>query len=140
MKIITDCPFCNLGKRILKENEFANLFLSNPRKVPGHFLVAPKRHIEKPWEMTKQEMQAIFELAIFAQKKLTDNLSKGCDILQHYRPFMKQDRIKVNHIHYHILPRDFNDKIYQVVEKYETEAFFKELTDNEHDKIASILL
>jgi diadenosine tetraphosphate (Ap4A) HIT family hydrolase len=136
---IIDCPFCNLGKRILKENELAYLFLSNPRKVPGHFLVTPKRHIEKPWEMTEQEMKSIFELILFAQKKLVDHVSEGSDVLQHYRPFMKQGRIKVNHIHYHILPRDFNDKIYQVIEKYETEAFYEELTDDEYNKMKTIL-
>jgi len=140
MKTVTGCPFCNLRERVLKENGFANLFLSNPRKVTGHFLVTPKRHIEKPWEMTKQEIQAIFELVSFAQKRLTERVSEGCDVLQHYRPFMKQDRIKVNHIHYHIIPRGFNDKIYQKVEKYETEALFEDLTDDEHNNMAEVLL
>lgn len=140
MKNIDNCPFCSLCNRVIKENKFANLFLSNPRKVPGHFLVTPKRHIEKPWEMTAQETQAVFELVLFVQKRLVKHISKGSDVLQHYRPFMKQDHIKVNHIHYHILPRDFNDKIYQVVEKYETEDFFEELTANESDKMAAILL
>lgn len=140
MKNIDACPFCNLNNRIIKENKFANLFLSNPRKVPGHFLITPKRHIEKPWEMTEQEIQAIFELILFAQKRLTKHFSNGCDVLQHYRPFMKQDRIKVNHIHYHVLPRDLNDKIYQIVEKYETEDFFEELTADEQNKITALLI
>lgn len=140
MKTIANCPFCNLEKRVLKENEFANLFLSNPRKVAGHFLVTPKRHIEKPWEMTAEEIRAIFELVFFAQKRSTERVSEGCDVLQHYRPFVKQGRIKVNHIHYHIIPRGFNDKIYQEVEKYETEAIFEDLTDEEHYKMAKILI
>jgi diadenosine tetraphosphate (Ap4A) HIT family hydrolase len=140
MKKYANCPFCNLKKRVIKENKLANLFLSNPRKIKGHFLVAPKRHIEKPWKMTKEETQSVFELILFTQKCLTKKISKGCDVLQHYRPFMKQDRIKVNHIHYHILPRDFNDKIYQVIEKHETKDFFEELTTEELEKMTKVIL
>lgn len=134
------CPFCNLSDRVIKENKYANLFLSNPRKVMGHFLVTPKRHIEKPWDITKDELQDIFELVFFAQKRLTDQVSEGSDVSQHYRPFMQQGRIKVNHIHYHILPRDFNDAIYQKVEKYETEANYEDLTDLERNEMAKVVL
>jgi len=44
-----DCPFCNPQERVLLENGQAQAILSDPRKVPGHFLVMPKRHVEKPW-------------------------------------------------------------------------------------------
>src|SRR5689334_13658505 len=60
-----NCPFCNSKERIVKQNELAQVVLSNPRKVPGHFLVLPKRHVEKPWELTSDEITSIFEL-IFA--------------------------------------------------------------------------
>ena len=136
----SECPFCNLSERIIKENEYANLFLSNPRKVAGHFLVTPKRHVEKPWEITKEEIQAIFELIFFAQERLAEQVSEGSDVLQHYRPFMKQGRIKVNHIHYHVLPRDFNDEIYQKVEKHETEANYENLSDTEQNEMTKVLL
>lgn len=133
-----DCPFCNIGDRILKENEGAVLFLSNPRKVPGHFLVSPKRHVEKPWEISEDELKAIFELVYFVQRRIVGTLAKGCDVRQNYRPFMQQSRYKVDHVHYHILPRDFQDNLYDQVEKFET-PMFEDLSDEEHDRIAKIL-
>src|SRR5580658_7612895 len=100
-----DCPFCNLEKRELKTNKLASLFLRNPRKVPGHFLVIPKRHVEKPWELTKAELNDIFELLFLVEEKLISKLGQGADIRQNYRPFMKASKIKQDHVHFHIYPR-----------------------------------
>lgn len=138
MSAVENCPFCNIGDRIIKDNKHANLFLSNPRKVAGHFLVTPKRHVEKPWELSSEELKAVFELVYFTQQRIVEKVSEGCDVRQHYRPFMKQGRIKVDHVHYHIIPRDLNDKIYEEVEKYDT-PLFVELDDDEHDKMAAII-
>lgn len=118
------CPFCDNDERILKSNEHAVLILSNPRKVPGHALVIPKRHVEKPWEITAEERLAIFALIDEAEQKLiTAGLGDGCDVRQNYRPFQPQGRVKVNHVHYHIIPRALDDYIYQISEKYDTELF-----------------
>ena len=137
MSTIENCPFCNLtNQRVLKENHLAKVFLSNPRKVPGHFLITPKRHVEKPWELTKEEVQAIFELVYLVQKKVTEKLSTGCDVRQNYRPFLVQGKTKVDHVHYHVIPRDFNDRIYELVEKYETDLF-QDLDPAEHEHIVN---
>ena len=133
-----NCPFCSLQERVLRENEQASLFLSNPRKVEGHFLVTPKRHVEKPWELTGKELQAIFELIFFAQKILSISFHGGSDIRQNYRPFMKQSRIKIDHVHYHVYPRQLEDNLYQKVERHETEMF-TELTDEERQKMAELI-
>ena len=133
-----NCPFCNLTQRVIKENQLASVILSNPRKVPGHFLVIPKRHVEKPWELTKDEVAAIFDLIFLVQRKVSEKLAEGCDIRQNYRPFLKQSRIKIDHIHYHVIPRNFEDPIYVKVEKHETDLF-EDLSDSEHDQIAGIL-
>jgi diadenosine tetraphosphate (Ap4A) HIT family hydrolase len=138
MSSIEVCPFCNLHERILKKNDLAHLFLSNPRKVEGHFLVAPKRHVEQPWELTKKEIQSIFELIFFVQEKIAKKLAQGCDVRQNYRPFLKQGRIKVDHVHYHVIPRNFNDTIYTLVEKEET-SLFQDLSDEEQTKMTQII-
>lgn len=124
MSAVEMCPFCNLKDRMLRDNEYAQLFLSNPRKTPGHFLVTPKRHIEQPWDMSERELKDIFELVFFTQKRLTESgFSEGCDVRQNYRPFMKQGRVKVDHVHYHIIPRNWQDEIYEKAERYYTEMF-----------------
>ncbi len=132
------CPFCKLDVRVLKENKLAQAFLSNPRKVPGHFLVIPKRHIEKPWELTKDELQDIFELIYFIEKRLVSKLGQGADIRQNYRPFINQGKMKVNHVLFHLYPRYNEDYLYQVSEKFEADLF-TELDPSENEEFASLL-
>ncbi len=119
-----DCPFCDANDRVLKENEHAFALLSNPRKVPGHALVIPKRHVEEPWMLTVEERRDIFELLDIVTQKLIDaKLGDGVDVRQNYRPFMQKGKLSVRHIHYHAVPRTQDDYIYQVSEKYDTELF-----------------
>lgn len=118
-----NCPFCALEGRVLKENKLAWAILSNPRKVPGHFLVMPKRHIEKPWELKDDELIDVYELIFFIERKLVNKLGEGVDIRQNYRPFLKPGPIKQNHVLFHVYPRYYEDYLYQVSEKYETDLF-----------------
>lgn len=118
------CPFCNAKERVLKENEHAFVVLSNPRKVPGHALVIPKRHVEEPWELTPAERTDIFALLdIVTQKLIASGLGKGVDVRQNYRPFQQQGKMSVRHIHFHAIPRTQDDYIYQISEKYDSELF-----------------
>lgn len=134
-----DCPFCVLKDRVLLENDHAVVLLSNPRKVPGHFLVVPKRHVEKPWEITDLERRDVFDLInLVSQKLITAGIGDGVDVRQNYRPFVKQDTLKVNHVHYHVIPRSLEDYIYQVSEKYDTELF-AQLDPVEAKEIAKLL-
>lgn len=133
-----NCPFCDPAERVLKENDHAQVILSNPRKVPGHFLVIPKRHVEKPWQLTPEELQDIFALIFEIEQKIVGKLGDGCDIRQNYRPFMKQSQLKVDHVHFHVIPRYLEDYIYSVSEKYETELF-AELDDVERTEVSKLL-
>lgn len=132
------CPFCDPKDRVLKANEHAQVILSNPRKVPGHILVLPKRHIEKPWELTPEELQDIFELIFFVEQRIVGRLGDGVDIRQNYRPFKKQTRLKVNHVLFHIVPRSAEDYIYTVSEKFETDLF-ADLDDLERAEVEKLL-
>jgi diadenosine tetraphosphate (Ap4A) HIT family hydrolase len=138
MSGIKDCPFCDPGQRILKSNDSAYILLSNPRLMPGHFLTIPKRHVEDPRKLTGEELKDIFELIFFVENKILGKLGTGCDIRQNYRPFLKQGRVKIDHVHFHIMPRSFEDELYKMVMKHETDMF-KDLAKGEHDKIAALL-
>ncbi len=134
----TTCPFCELKERILLENEHAHAFLSDPRKVKGHFLVAPKRHVEKTWELTAQEQLAIFELIFKIEQQIIPALGEGADIRQNYRPFLTQSRLKVDHIHFHVVPRSKFDHIYEVAERFDT-VLFEKLTQQEADEVQNLI-
>ncbi len=133
-----NCLFCNLDERVLKENKTAAAFLSNPRKVPGHFLVIPKRHIEKPWQLSKEELQDIFDLLFFIEQRLVIKLGQGADIRQNYRPYVEGQAIKQNHVLFHIYPRYNNDYLEQVSERFERDLF-TDLDEGEKEEFSKIL-
>lgn len=137
--IMTNCPFCNLEERVIASNDSANVLLSNPRKTAGHALVTPKRHVEKPWELTNKELQDIFALIWDVEQKLIKaGMGDGVDVRQNYRPFQKQNQLKVDHLHFHVLPRTLNDYIYSVSEKYDTELF-ADLDNTERAEVTKLL-
>ncbi len=134
-----NCPFCDAKRTLLMENDLAVAFLSNPRKVPGHTLVVPKRHVEKPWDVNEEERLAIFELInSIEQKIITSGLGDGVDVRQNYRPFLKQGKLKVDHVHYHLIPRALEDYIYQISEKYDSELF-ADLDAKEAKEVSKLL-
>lgn len=136
--MVATCPFCESGERVLKQNEHAIVILSNPRKVPGHFLVLPKRHVERPWDLTKDELSSIYDLIFEVEQKIIGKLGDGCDVRQNYRPFLAQGKLKVNHVHFHVIPRSNEDYIYQVSEKYDTQLF-ADLDDEEAREVGKLL-
>lgn len=131
------CPFCELKQRILVENDHAYLLLSNPRKVEGHTLVIPHRHVERPWELNAEELAGIFALVRLAQERLLGAFATGIDTRQHYRPFLPESRFKVNHVHFHVLPRTFEDALYASGDVNESKLF-ADLSAEEHDRVAAI--
>lgn len=122
-----DCPFCdileNKTERIIKETEHSFAILSNPRLMKGHLLVIPKRHAEKMGDLSKEERDDLLDLTVELQEKILKKFCSGCDIRQNYRPFQKQSLFRVNHLHIHLQPREFEDELYQKCQKYESEVF-----------------
>ena len=97
------CPFCekNIDKKsIVKKGKTVIVFLSDPRLVKGHLLVVPRRHVEKLSELTKAEQEELFRTVIEYQEKILSLFASGCDIRQNYRPFQKQNGLKVHHLHF----------------------------------------
>lgn len=131
-----DCPFCEIlvnRTRIIEEKIYCFIILSNPRLMPSHTLVIPKRHIEKVSDMTKDEKNELFDALLEYQEKILNNIASGCDIRQHYRPFMPQSKVKVNHIHFHLHPREFEDVLFEKSQRYEHEMW-EELSEEEREK------
>lgn len=120
------CPFCTIDEiktRTLEEGNLIRVVLSNPRLTPGHLLVIPKRHAEALWELNAEEERALFETAIKYQKRIVEKFSTGCDLRQNYRPFLPESEVKVNHMHLHLVPRNFEDELYQKSQRFEREMF-----------------
>ena len=123
-----NCPFCNIDSeisRVVYLTEHVVAMLSNPRLVPGHLLVMPRRHITKPWHMKDEETKAVYNVVLTYQQIIFNTIAPGCDVRQNFRPFIPQGRLKVDHVHFHLLPRweKEHDMLYQQVMKYEADVF-----------------
>jgi len=134
-----NCPFCDkehMKDKLIKEKKNCFVLLSNPRLVPGHLLVIPNRHIQKISELNEEEKKELFDTVIEFQEKVL-KFAKGCDIRQHFRPFQKQDGLKLDHLHIHLLPREFEDELYKRCQIHE-KGIFKAITEAEKEKFSKI--
>jgi len=125
------CPFCKRERSLLiKDGKLIYVQLSNPRLVDGHLLVIPKRHVEQLSELNAEEREELLALMAEFQGKITGRFATGCDVRQNYRPFLQQGKLKVDHLHVHLLPREFEDELYKKSMAFETELF-RDMTDEE---------
>ena len=131
--------FCNIDSRrnfIIEENKLAYITFSNPRKIKGQLLVIPKRHVGEIEKLLDDEWKSLIDLIVKYHKKIIDKISGGCDIRQHYMPYIKQSKLKVDHVHFHLMPRGFQDEFF---EKTKAESdLFRELDENEVDELLNL--
>lgn len=135
------CPFCQINtehNRVVRSSKLSTVFLSNPRLIEGHTLVIPSRHVEDPRQLSNEELLDIFANITFVENKLLASpLADGCDIRQHFRPFIPQGNIKIDHVHFHVLPRKFEDALHQASTKFELDLF-KSLSDEEGERLQEL--
>jgi diadenosine tetraphosphate (Ap4A) HIT family hydrolase len=139
--MVPDCPFCGIDNQktvVVQKKETVYVALSNPRLVRGHLLVIPKRHVERLSELTENEHRDLWDTVVEYQEKILSSLSTGCDVRQNYHPFQRQSRLKVDHLHIHLIPREFKDQMYQLTQVYETEMF-KDLDEQEKHSVLALL-
>ena len=136
MKKEKNCPFCNIDlkrTRILDETKNTLVLISNPVLMDYHLLVIPKKHVEKLSELSEKERAELFNQVIKFEEKIL-KIFPGVDICQHYRPFQKQDGVKVNHLHVHIKPRRNKDELCVKSQIFENKIW-RLLSPKELDKI-----
>jgi histidine triad (HIT) family protein len=138
------CVFCTIVQdephKLILQNDHAAVILSDPRLVKGHSLVIPKRHVEYPGDLEANELAALFSLIEKVRSSLLQSeLAEGVDVRQHYRPWLPESRLKVDHIHFHVLPRQGDDQLYQVSLRHEV-TLFEELSADERQEVRGILI
>lgn len=102
------CRFCDLETKpenhILESLLHTSVIFSNPRIVPGHLLVIPKRHVLGLSELNEAERKELFDTTIKYQKQILEKVATGCDMKQNNRPFIPENDLKVDHVHFHLHP------------------------------------
>ncbi len=137
------CVFCEIidGKKpgeVISETKNTIAILSNPALMKAHCLVIPKRHVEKLSNLSEEERKELINEVIKIQEILLKKFS-GCDIKQNYRPFQKQDELKVDHLHVHLQPRELFDEYYEKSQVYEGNIF-RDLSESELKKVKEFIL
>lgn len=134
------CRFCSIDTfktRTIKTYKYTFVVFSNPRLMPGHILVIPKRHVEKLTDLKIAERKELFDVvSIYCDKVL--KFSSGYNIHHNYMPMLDESKTKVNHMHIHIWPREFNDELYLKMLIHEQELF-KNVDIKEYAKLSKFL-
>lgn len=103
------CVFCKIieKKKYVFENELAVAFYDAMPASKGHMLVIPKAHKATYFDLTKEEMSAMFELSQVVKKHL--------DELYHPDGYNVGFNVgvaggqSVFHVHMHVIPRYLGD-------------------------------
>lgn len=108
------CPFCPPpSERVICRGQFYTSLLSDPCIAYGHALVIPNRHIETLWQLQPWEILAIFREVIRLLKILHRfGFGAGSDVWIKYQPFVPNGKIRVSHLHVHIIPRSLDDRLF----------------------------
>ena len=108
----TKCIFCQRDdttlNRIIAENELAYARWDNLPVSKGHLEVNPKRHIESVFELTENEMSAIYELM-----KIAKGIVEAEYAPNGYHIAVNEGEASgktVPHLHFHLIPRYTGDK------------------------------
>jgi histidine triad (HIT) family protein len=127
------CVFCeilsNKKERIIRETKNTVTILSNPYLLKGHCLIIPKKHYKSILEIPDEILCELIKEVRAVEKILLEKFrASGCDIRQHYRPFQKESLLKIDHLHFHVIPRELEDELYKKSMIFEKEVF-KELDE-----------
>ena len=104
----SDCPFCRLPPgRVLEENGHAVAIADAFPVSPGHTLVIPKRHGAGFFELTPDEVMAVYKLLGRMKVRLDRDLKPaGYNIGVNIGEAAGQT---VMHSHVHLIPRFWGD-------------------------------
>lgn len=120
-----NCVFCNYNEnKKIRESENTFTLLSNPYLLEGHCLVIPKIHYESLDDVPEIILIELITEVIKVSKILRNILGvRGIDLRQNFRPFLPESKFKVNHVHFHVIPRELEDELYQKSMRHEADVF-----------------
>ncbi len=128
-----DCPFCNNRDEVIEETNNAYVILDKHPIVKGHMLVIPKKHCKSIMEIEDEVLYEIIQLIKEMEMRMVSKLGvEGITLRQNWIPFIKNNPLVVEHVHFHLIPRRLNDKLVARTERIA-------LSNEEIDEIVSAL-
>lgn len=52
-----------------------------------------------------------YDAVLYYQRMIVERFAKGCDVQQNTRPFIPESKVKVDHVHWHLKPRNPGDEL-----------------------------
>ncbi len=102
-----NCPFCDLGPRVVASNDLAAAVRDKEPASKGHTLVIPKRHCESFFDLTNEEVRACFALLGQERVKIVAEFHPdGFNIGVNDGAAAGQS---IGHTHWHLIPRYHGD-------------------------------
>ncbi len=103
MNLNQPCPFCNLDREIIIENELSFAIYDGYPVNEGHVLIIPKRHTANYFDLTPNEQHACIALLnevskIIKEKHNPDGFNIGVNINE-------EAGQTIPHVHMHLIPR-----------------------------------
>jgi diadenosine tetraphosphate (Ap4A) HIT family hydrolase len=89
-------------------------------------------------ELLPEEVLAIYNEIQRIQRKMIGTLAPGCDTWQKYQPFVPQGSIKVDHVHFHVIPRSPDDRLFMTPEENQWDVF-EPVSEAEQKEVLAIL-
>jgi histidine triad (HIT) family protein len=125
------CIFCRIAQKkdesvIIHESTHTLAFLDIYPASDGHILVIPKKHFKSFDEISEDSILKELICSIhFLCKTLVDKeLCRDYTIIQNNGKYAEQD---IDHVHFHIIPRYYNDLINIDLNKHAKKASVKDL-------------
>ena len=98
-----DCPFCEVGSRVVAENELAAALRDREPASKGHTLIVPKRHCSSFFELTDAEVAACYALLRAEREALrAEYRPDGFNVGVNDGAAAGQS---IEHTHLHLIPR-----------------------------------
>lgn len=104
---IHDCPFCNLQRAIILEDELSFAIYDAFPVNEGHVLIIPKRHTPNYFELTSEEQASCFKLLNKVKSIVQEKFHpEGYNIGVNINEVAGQS---IPHVHIHLIPRYSGD-------------------------------
>lgn len=123
--------------RLLNVGTYCISFLSDPRVREGHCLIVPRYHAETVNDLHDRVVVEMFHEEQRLAALLREAIAPGTDIWQKHQPTLPDGgRVKVAHLHKHIIPRGKDDPLFPLENEHN---LFEKLENNERVRLVDLL-
>jgi len=140
-------PFCDpesIATQVYYETKYTYALYNLYPVIKGHTLIIPKRHVRSLNELTDAEAADLMKTIRYVAPKLLKayNADDSYNLVAQIGQYSGRS---IEHLHIHIIPRnkydmyrDYNDRLYADLRKFELEKLAKHEIEPEVEKLRRI--